>query len=123
MSLQSPSLAGKVVVVTGSGRKNGIGAGIAYAMAREGASVTIHFVSDSTASQAAEVAGEVEELGGKATVVKADLTDQNGAKRVVDATLAAFKTKTIDILGRLLYLQSYSEADIYSQQRRRPLAC
>ncbi|KAM0274305.1 hypothetical protein ACHAQH_007979 [Verticillium albo-atrum] len=41
-------LQGKVPIVTGSGRENGIGAGIALAFARNGASVVVNYVSDSS---------------------------------------------------------------------------
>jgi NAD(P)-dependent dehydrogenase (short-subunit alcohol dehydrogenase family) len=36
------SLDGKVVIITGSGKENGIGAGIASALARNGSWVTIN---------------------------------------------------------------------------------
>lgn len=45
------SLAGKVVVITGSGRENGIGPAMAVALARYGAAVTINHVSDSSAPE------------------------------------------------------------------------
>ena len=47
------SLAGKVAVVTGAGREPGIGAGIATALARNGAAVVVNFKSDDTRSKAA----------------------------------------------------------------------
>ena len=49
------SFAGKTAIVTGSGRPNGIGAAIALALAKRGASVTVNYVSDSSAAKAAEV--------------------------------------------------------------------
>jgi len=94
------SLEGKVAIVTGSGRENGIGAAIAWALARNGASVTINYVSDSVAPRAAAVAKKVEELGGKAAVVQVDITTPEGAAKLVNETLKAFQTDKIDILGK-----------------------
>jgi len=42
MSADTLSLLGKTAFVTGSGKENGIGAGIARNLARNGASVVIH---------------------------------------------------------------------------------
>ncbi|OCK88251.1 NAD(P)-binding protein [Cenococcum geophilum 1.58] len=82
MSSDTLSLAGKVAIVTGSGRKNGIGAAIAYVLAERGAAVIVHYFSNSTAGRAAE----------------ADLTDPKAAKYLVEKTMEAFKTDKIDIL-------------------------
>ncbi|CAH0023808.1 unnamed protein product [Clonostachys rhizophaga] len=98
MAPDTLSLAGKVAIVTGSGRENGIGAAIALALARNGASVTINHVSDSVATRAAGVAKKVEEVGGRATVVQANISTPEGAAKLVNATLEAFKTGKIDIL-------------------------
>jgi NAD(P)-dependent dehydrogenase (short-subunit alcohol dehydrogenase family) len=98
MTVDTFSLAGKVAIVTGSGRENGIGAGIAFALARNGAAVTVNHVSDSSAARAAAVAQRIRDEGGKAIVVKAAV-DEEGAKKLVDETLKAFGTDHIDILG------------------------
>lgn len=93
------SLAGKVAIVTGSGKQNGIGAGIAYALARNGAWLVINHVSDSTAPRAAEVVKKIERDGGKATVVQADVTSPDGANKVVQKGLKALGVAKVDILG------------------------
>ncbi|KAG4411892.1 hypothetical protein IFR04_014983 [Cadophora malorum] len=98
MSPDTLSLSGKIAIVTGSGRENGIGAAIAFALARNGASITINHVSDSVAPRAAAVAQRVEELGGKATVVQVDMSTPEGAARLVDETCKAFGVDRIDIL-------------------------
>jgi NAD(P)-dependent dehydrogenase (short-subunit alcohol dehydrogenase family) len=98
MTAETLSLAGKVAIVTGSGRENGIGAGIAFALARNGASVTINYVSDSSAPRAEVVAEKIRSEGGKATVIRAAV-DQEGAKALVEGTLKAFGVDHIDILG------------------------
>ncbi|KAJ3579799.1 hypothetical protein NPX13_g768 [Xylaria arbuscula] len=92
------SFQGKVAIVTGSGRPNGIGAAIAMALAARGASVTINYVSDASAPRAVEVADSIKATGGKATVVRGDVGDPEAASHLVKETLAAFNTDKIDIL-------------------------
>ena len=98
MPVDTLSLAGKVAIVTGSGRENGIGAAIAAALARNGAAVTISYVSDSSAPRAKIVEEKIRSSGGKVTVIRAAV-DQEGAKSLVEGTLKAFGTDHIDILG------------------------
>lgn len=100
MAPDTLSLQGKVAIITGSGRENGIGAAIALALARNGASVTINYVSESTAPRAAKVAEMIEQVGGKAAVVRADIASPEGAARLVQETLEAFQTERIDILSK-----------------------
>jgi NAD(P)-dependent dehydrogenase (short-subunit alcohol dehydrogenase family) len=100
MSSDTLSLAGKVAIVTGSGRENGIGAAIAHVLAERGAAVTVHYFSNSTADRAAEVANRINKSGSKATAIQADLTDPKAAKYLIEKTMEAFKTDKIDILGR-----------------------
>ncbi|KAH0848320.1 putative oxidoreductase [Fonsecaea pedrosoi] len=98
MSPDTLSLNGKVAIITGSGKENGIGAGIASTLARNGASVVINYVSDTSAPRAAEVAQKIENAGGRATVVQADVSTQEGAKKLVEASLKAFQSDKVDIL-------------------------
>jgi NAD(P)-dependent dehydrogenase (short-subunit alcohol dehydrogenase family) len=116
------SLAGKVAIVTGSGRSNGIGAAIALAFARQGANVNpllsalllelknvalmnsklqvvIHYVSDSSAETAESVVQEIKALGTKAIAVQANMMDVNTGKTLVSAALKEFNVKYVDILG------------------------
>lgn len=99
MAPDTLSLEGKVAIITGSGRENGIGAGIAAALARNGAKVVINYISEATASRAAEVVKRIEAAGGRAVAVQADVSSLEGAKRLVDETLEAFHTEKVDILG------------------------
>lgn len=93
------SLEGKVALVTGSGRERGIGAGIAAALARNGARVALNYVSDSTAAQAADVAKRIEAQGGRAVAVQADISTADGAAKLVHETLRAFGAEHVDVLG------------------------
>ncbi|KAF2672870.1 NAD(P)-binding protein [Microthyrium microscopicum] len=98
MTVDTLSLAGKVAIVTGSGRENGIGAYIAYALARNGAAVTLNYVSDSSAPRAAIVGKRIQDAGGRATVVQASVGVEEDSKRLVSETLKAFNVDHIDIL-------------------------
>lgn len=97
----SLSLAGKVAIITGSGKENGIGAGIALSYAKAGARVVINYVSDTTAPRAEQTLATIEAAGGKGCVlaVQADASTTEGGNKIVDATLKGFGVDHIDILG------------------------
>ncbi|MBN0043171.1 SDR family oxidoreductase [Streptomyces actuosus] len=72
-------LNGQTALVTGAG--GGIGRGIALRLAEEGAAVAVHC---RTAVEAArEVAGVIEDAGGRAVVLRAELTDEEECRRLV----------------------------------------
>jgi NAD(P)-dependent dehydrogenase (short-subunit alcohol dehydrogenase family) len=98
MPADTLSLTGKVAIITGSGRENGIGAGIAFALARNGAAVTINYVSESSTKRAEAVMQKIRDQGGKATIIRASVNEE-GAKTLVEGTLKAFETDHIDILS------------------------
>ncbi|KAF4993974.1 hypothetical protein FGRMN_6105 [Fusarium graminum] len=98
MAIDTLSLAGKIAIVTGSGRENGIGAGIAIALARNGASVTIHYVSDSVIERAHATAEKINVDGGNAIVVQTSIETLEGVKHLVNETLRGFNTDRVDIL-------------------------
>jgi 3-oxoacyl-[acyl-carrier protein] reductase len=79
-------LAGKTALVTGGSR--GLGAGIALAFAREGADVAINYLHH--VDRAAEVAAQVESLGRRAVLVRADCTDETEVHTMVDSVQRAF---------------------------------
>jgi NAD(P)-dependent dehydrogenase (short-subunit alcohol dehydrogenase family) len=77
--------AGKVAFLTGAG--SGIGRATALAFAREGASVVVADVSERSNN---DTACMIEDLGGRALVVKCDVTRTEEVKAALDETLAAF---------------------------------
>jgi NAD(P)-dependent dehydrogenase (short-subunit alcohol dehydrogenase family) len=81
----SGRLNGKVAIVTGAGQ--GVGRGIAMAMAREGASLVI---ADLSADTGAKVVEEIEALGQKAIFTSCDVTRREDAEAVVARTIEAF---------------------------------
>ncbi|KAK8011488.1 Short-chain dehydrogenase/reductase SDR [Apiospora arundinis] len=91
MTADTLDLTGKVAIVTGSGRENGIDDGIAKFLARNGASVAIHYVSKSKI---------VKEYGVLIATVQGAVEEEGVAERIVSGTLAIFGATRIDILGR-----------------------
>ena len=79
--MTASSLAGRVALVTGAGRN--IGRAIALALAREGAQIAVNVRASTGEGQA--VVNEITAQGGKALLVRADVTQRSE----VDAMLAA----------------------------------
>ena len=91
---------GRVVVVSGAGR--GIGREHALAFAREGAKVVVNDLgaeidgSGSSTGPAGEVVDEVRAMGGEAVVNGDDVSDYEGAGRMIQTAIDTFGT--IDVL-------------------------
>jgi meso-butanediol dehydrogenase / (S,S)-butanediol dehydrogenase / diacetyl reductase len=84
-------LAGKTAIITGGGQ--GIGAGIAYRLAREGANVVIAEINPETAQRTAQ---EVMALGGVALAVPTDVRQADQVEAMLDQCVARFGR--VDIL-------------------------
>jgi 3-oxoacyl-[acyl-carrier protein] reductase len=79
-------LQGKVAVVTGASK--GIGAGIAKALAAEGAAVVVNYASSKAGAEA--VVETIAKAGGKAVAVQGDVSKAKEAEGVVAAAVKAF---------------------------------
>src|SRR5512141_2356627 len=77
---------GKIALITGSGR--GIGRAIALELARAGADVVVNFFRNRAPAEA--TAKEIEALGRKTVLVKADVGDLDELERLFDETEQAF---------------------------------
>lgn len=80
-------LAGRASIVTGAGR--GIGRAIAMLLARSGSRVTL---AARTENELSAVADEIRGQGGEALAVPTDLAREDELRRLVDATLARWRS-------------------------------
>lgn len=114
-------LAGKVALVTGGGQ--GIGRGIALALAGRGAAVV---VSGRTEATLKAVVDEVGGRGGRAFAVTGDVSDREDVERMVAETVRVFGG--LDVLVNNAQssvqrpLEQTSPADVESAYRSGPLA-
>ena len=80
------SLEGKAAIVTGS--DSGIGRAIALELARQGAAVTINYHKNEDAALGTKK--EIEDAGGKAQIIQADVSSIADIQKLVDGTVSAF---------------------------------
>lgn len=85
-------LTGKVAIVTGASK--GIGAGIAKALAAEGAAVVVNYASSREGADI--VVGEITAAGGKAVAVQGDVANAEDVERLFAETKSAFGA--VDVL-------------------------
>jgi 3-oxoacyl-[acyl-carrier protein] reductase len=79
-------LQNKVAVVTGASK--GIGAGIAKALASEGAAVVVNYSSSQEGAD--RVVSEIKKQGGKAVAVQGDVSKQTDITRLFEETIRTF---------------------------------
>jgi glucose 1-dehydrogenase len=85
-------LEGQVALITGA--SSGIGAGVARALAKEGASVVINY--SSSPEKAEKIRSEIQSAGGTAITIKADVSSEAEVVAMYKETFKQFGT--IDIL-------------------------
>ncbi|MFC4712480.1 3-oxoacyl-[acyl-carrier-protein] reductase [Planococcus dechangensis] len=85
-------LTGKTAIITGASR--GIGAAIARCFAEQGANIVVNYSGSQEKAEA--VVREIEQTGGKAIAVKANVADAAEVKAMIDAAMEQFGS--IDIL-------------------------
>lgn len=110
MILDLFSLAGKVAIITGSGR--GIGKGIALAFAEAGADLVCVDLDGSTAEATAT---EARGMGRRASGVACDVTDGKQVERMVEQTVSEFGR--IDVLVNNAGGSTYRPAMYISEKR------
>jgi 3-oxoacyl-[acyl-carrier protein] reductase len=107
-------LAGKVAVVTGASK--GIGAGIAKALAAEGAAVVVNYASSKAGADA--VVDAITEAGGKALAIQGDVSREAEAKGVVDAALSEYGRLDVLVNNSGVYEFSPIETSTEEQYRK-----
>jgi len=90
------SCAGKVALVTGAAGK-GMGRSTALTLAREGAQVVVNYRTSQV--QADEIVAQIEQNGGRAIAVQADVFEEQGCRHLVETTVERFGQIDICIIG------------------------
>ena len=94
-------LSGKVALVTGAGRKRGLGRAIALRLAQDGADVVVSAYPRNPSSYpeheqkanwrgSESTAAEIRDMGRKALAVDGDVTEKESVQGIVDAAIAKF---------------------------------
>jgi 3-oxoacyl-[acyl-carrier protein] reductase len=108
-------LANKVAVVTGASK--GIGAGIARALAAEGASVVVNYASSREGAD--RVVKDIADNGGKAIAVQGDVAKPADVERIFTETKKAFGKLDVLVNNAGVYqfspLESVTEAEFHRQ--------
>ncbi|HEY3401832.1 MAG TPA: SDR family oxidoreductase [Ohtaekwangia sp.] len=92
MTTKSKKLQGQVAIITGA--SSGIGAGVAKALAAEGASVVVNY--SNSPDKAEKVLAEIKQKGGEGITVKADVSNEQDVLNMFQQTFGRYGT--VDIL-------------------------
>ena len=108
-------LAGKVAVVTGASK--GIGAGIAKALAAEGASVVVNYSSSKAAADA--VVADITAAKGKAIAVGGDVSKAADAEGIINAAVETYGRLDILVNNSGVYqlapIEEFTEEQFHKQ--------
>lgn len=108
-------LANKVAVVTGASK--GIGAGIAKALAAEGAAVVVNYASSKEGAE--KVVAEIKGKGGKAVAVQGDVAKAADVQKIFAETKKAFGKLDVLVNNAGVYqfspLESVTEDEFHRQ--------
>src|SRR5438445_1291388 len=108
-------LQGKVAVVTGASK--GIGASIAEHLAAEGAAVVVNYASSKAGADA--VVKRINEKGGKALAIQADVSKPDDIKRLFAQTKSAYGKLDVLVNNAGIYeflpLESVTTAHFHKQ--------
>lgn len=103
-------LTDKIAIVTGASK--GIGAGIAIALAAEGAAVVVNYASSHTGAE--KVVAEIKAAGGKVIAIQADVSKQEDIARLFAETLAAFGR--VDVLVNNAGIYEFAPLEEYTEE-------
>jgi NAD(P)-dependent dehydrogenase (short-subunit alcohol dehydrogenase family) len=99
-------LNGKVAIITGAG--TGIGEAIAHKFAKEGARVVVSGLPDDPIE---DVAAAIRTKGGEAIAHGADVSDETGAREVIDITLRKFERINVLVNNAGVFLDTAMAED------------
>lgn len=106
------NLDGRIAIVTGSSR--GIGRAIALALAENNVNLTINYVKNRDA--ALKTAEKVKELGCKAIIVQADVSNSSQVKRLVNETIKHYGKIDILVNNAGILAQNYHITEISEEE-------
>lgn len=107
-------LSGKVALVTGASR--GIGRELALGLARQGADVAINYAAAKDRADA--VVAEIEAMGRRAIAIKADVSVQADADRLIDQTVAGLGQIDILVNNAGIVMPANAEDQPFADWRR-----
>ncbi|KAJ6781893.1 hypothetical protein PWT90_08562 [Aphanocladium album] len=108
------STANVLAIVTGASKQNGIGFATAYALAKAGADIVIHYNSNKSAAE--QSLSQIQALGVKAVAVQSDAGSLAFGEDIINATTQAFPGRSIDIIvnnaGHATFQESVETAPV-----------
>ncbi len=104
-------LTGKVAVVTGASK--GIGAGIAKALAAEGAAVVVNYAASKSGADA--VVAAITSAGGKAVAIQGDVSKAKDAQAIIDTAVKTYGR--LDILVNNSGIYAFSPLEEITEEQ------